>query len=447
MDIGMKFCENCGAQLQDNDQFCEKCGQTVSDFAQLGNEQFDSMQQQNMQPENLQQENMQFNKKPVQTHKKGLIAVIIGVVLLACGIAVFMIYQNIKRQVNVNDYITINYEGFSGVGTAECSFDYKRLYQDIIKAGGKNKFSNLSAQVDSDADLSVLAENISIQLDKKTNLSNGDKIKITIECNEMLKDFYQVKFRYEDAEYTVENLEEAKEIDLFANISVSFNGTNGSATVSVENNAADSYIKALTFRASKTSKISVGDEITVSCKVDTEEALKSGYIIKETSKNYKCEKLDSYIADLADIPSTALENIKKDVQDVIESYIAQNDYLTAEDYSYVGAYTLIPKSSSYSLNNLTYVIFSAKVTSSKKTSEQENTKTVYFPVSVRNILQKVDGSTSYEKGNIRITGSCKVGSSYVTGYTDGSAMYKELITAQKDRYTYKVSGDAAQFGE
>lgn len=432
----MKFCENCGTQLQDIDKFCVKCGQPISEDIEAGH-QSQSININLSASENIN--NIKSEKKPFKLQKSGIIAMIIGAVVLICGIAGVMIYHNIKRQVDINECITVTYDGYNGIGTAQYKFDSEKMYQQIMKAGGKVEHNDLSGLLNSSKDIYEILKNIDISLDKKDHLSNGDTIKLTVTCNEMLQDLYDVKFRYKDVDYTVENLKEPKEVDLFANLSVTFNGTNGSATVEIENKALDSYIKSLSYKASKTKKISMGDEITIHFNVSEEEALKQGYIIKEISKSYKCEQLDSYITDLASISNTALENIKKDAKDMLESYAAQKDYFTVSDYKYIGAYTLIPKSTSYNVNNMAYVIYTATVTSLRE-SDKNVSQTVYLPVLVKNILQKVDGSVSYNN-NLTITGSSKVGSIYVSGYTDSAIMYKELITAQKDRYTYKALGD------
>jgi hypothetical protein len=130
----------------------------------------------------------------------------------------------------------------------------------------------------------------------------------------------------------------------------------------------------------------------------------------------------------------------------LEAYFAQNN-ISAANLKYAGAYTLISKSSSSSSNRV-YAVFTADITAQKSYSNKDETetKTVYVPVLMSGVLLKTDGSLNYDSTPSVVGVSTTVGYTYVKGYATGEEMYKAIITAQKDKYTYTVTGDIQSFG-
>lgn len=416
----MKFCENCGTQLEDTAIFCENCGAQQSQQTEL----------------------QQFSKVGKKLSKKVWIPVVIAVLVIAAAITVYM---QIRKRVDINKYITVEYSGYDTVGTASYKIDADGLTQAILKAQGKKSSQTALDSLSGYSVYDMARGYLEVSLDKTQDLSNGDTVTVSVKCDQFADSVLGVKFVYKDQEHKVEGLEQAKEVDIFNDVTVTFSGISPNAKVKISNLSSDSYLGSLDLKASKTKEIKTGDTITVTVSVDEREALRQGYRITQLSKDYVCDKLDQYITSVDSLSSEQMEKLKKTAQDKIEAYFAQNS-ISGSINSYAGAYTLVSKSSSAS--NKVYIVYTADVTANTSYSGTDTTtQTVYIPVYLTGVLLKTDGTVSYDS-KVYMSGSTKIGYwTYVQGYSKGEDMYKELITAQKDKYTYTVSGDIKQFGE
>ncbi len=424
-------------------------------------------QEANQQPVKMQgQDERKVNPAGAQTFinklGKNKIIGIAAAAVVVLVVAVAMIL-NMKKKVNINDYITVKFTGYDTVGQAKCELDEDALVMAILKAQGKkvtesdlNSLSSLSSAFQ----VMVKVENdayLNYQLSQTSDLSNGDKVTLKITCSKELEKSLGINLVSKDKEYTVSDLDAATQIDPFDYLNVTFSGTSPNASVSLKNTAdsSDSFLKNLYFSADKSSGISAGDTITVKVSANKEDALKKGYILTETSKEYTCDKVDEYVTDITDIPEDKMTALKKDATDKIESAFAEIDSkngVTCGELTFEGTYVLNPKTTSYYSNdNTVYVVFSANVsaTGSGDVFSQSFAETkVYFPVCMQRVLLKADGTVSHDS-YLTIKGSTDLsyGWSNLFGYTDGAKMYKEIITTVKDRYTYQVDGNITEFGK
>ena len=342
---------------------------------------------------------------------------------------------------NINDYISVNFSGYNTVGEAHFKIDKEGLNKAILKAQGKKESEILSD--DSLSSYEALHDCVRISLSNRSGLSNGDKIELKLEYDEAANDLLGIKLGYSNKEYTVEGLQEAKKIDAFEDIAVTFSGVSPNGKASVKNNSDDSYIKNLKYELSKTSGIKIGDKVTVKVNVDTQEALKQGYIIEETTKEYTCEKLDTYISKLEDLQEAQIEKLKKEAQDKMESYGAQKNAMISS-MRYLGAYTLVSKGKNDNGYNRLYLLYLCDITYKKSSSSQEQiTENGYIPILIPGVMLKADGSVQYDSCQ-SVTGNTYIGS--VSCYKSGTDMYSALITKKKDIYTYTVSGGVSEFG-
>lgn len=423
----MKYCENCGAKLNDDDIFCENCGAKQPEI---------SMPVQENQPRQQNIGNNNALKK-----KKISIKIIIPVaVICVAAIAAFIIYSQMRKRVNINDYISVEFNGYNTAGESHIKIDREGLNKAILKAQGKKDSEIISS--DSSA-YEALRDCLEVSLSQRRELSNGDKVELKLEYDEKANDLLGIKLVYSNKEYTVEGLQEAKKIDAFEDIAVTFSGVSPNGKASVKNNSDDSYIKNLKYELSKTSGIKIGDKVTVKVNVDTQEALKQGYIIEETTKEYTCEKLDTYISKLEDLQEAQIEKLKKEAQDKMESYGAQKNAMISS-MRYLGAYTLVSKGKNDNGYNRLYLLYLCDITYKKSSSSQEQiTENGYIPILIPGVMLKADGSVQYDSCQ-SVTGNTYIGS--VSCYKSGTDMYSSLITKKKDIYTYTVSGGVSEFG-
>ena len=98
------------------------------------------------------------------THKRKLLPLIAvsALVLTGCG----------RTEINLNDYVTISYDGYDTIGTASCTIDKEAMMISNAEAFGMSgdlDFETLQAGY-------LVDTSISGSLDKTSNLNNGDTI-------------------------------------------------------------------------------------------------------------------------------------------------------------------------------------------------------------------------------------------------------------------------------
>lgn len=386
--------------------------------------------------------------------------VAVAVLILIVAVAVIM---NMKKTINVNDYITVKFTGYNSVGKAEYELDEDGLTKAILKAQGKKVPDGDISLIGNAAAVEVMARveddtNLTCSFSQSSNLSNGDTVTLKVrESKSMAKSLGGVKLVCNSKKYTVSDLEAITEVDPFDYLNVTFSGTAPNARASLKNTAdsSDDFLQKLYFDADKDSGLSKGDTFTVTVDVSKDRALQNGYIFTETSKVYTCDKVDEYVTDIKQVPDDKMTALKKEATDMIDSQFAQinSDYgVSYGELSFEGTYLLTPKNTSgYSSSYTLYMVYSANVSATglggtfgKSFSETK----VYFPVCFRRVMLKADGSLSHES-YLTVKGQTDLyyGWSSLFGYTDGAEMYKDLVTSESGNCICQADGNVAGFGK
>ena len=152
----------------------------------------------------------------------------------------------------------------------------------------------------------------------------------------------------------------------------------------------------------------------------------------------------------ADISEDYKNILYADAKDIIETYAAkeyQNGTVLGE-LSLLGEYFLLAKtqSSDYVQNNRYIVVYSATVTNTEGKFEPT---VVYFPVEYDGLVKLTDDEymVTVTKGLQGYKMSFPGSFIGTQGYFDGQVMFSELITANRDNYTYEMTENLKQFGE
>lgn len=382
--------------------------------------------------------------------KKKLItaAILLGVpfAMAGCG----------RETINLNDYITIEVDGYDTIGTAYFSFDSEKLIEDNKEAFGLDEESGF-ALLDV---IDKIESNIDGELDKTNNLSNGDKVtfKWDESGKETLEEKYKIRLKYSDKTMDVSGLEEAKEFNPFDYISVSFSGIapNGEANITVEDSMP---VSNLDVKADKKNGLCVGDKIKITIGDNAEDAkdycFARGYIPTVTEMEFTVEGLSSYVQKIDEIPTDAFDKMNQHAIDNFNATVAENGN-NPEDYKVelLGNYLLTPKDASIytETNNTLYYVY--KVTAKDLRKEDKNAKFDYYRyASYTNIVTLEDGTCSFDLGSITVPdGSAFFGtvsgeaflvkahdgkSYYYLGYEDLDSLFNKHVTAKIDRYAYE----------
>ena len=112
----MKYCENCGAQLADEDVFCFNCGVR----------QVEVQQQQQPLQRTVPVQSTTPVQQPVKRKINKKIMIPLAIVIVAV-IAIIAVLSQIKKRVNLNQYISVEYTGYDTVGRAYYKIDREGL--------------------------------------------------------------------------------------------------------------------------------------------------------------------------------------------------------------------------------------------------------------------------------------------------------------------------------
>ena len=185
-----------------------------------------------------------------------------------------------------DDYVKVTMDGASGKARAIVEFDRDTFY-DLMN---KDLFDGNA----SDADLASmemhLYDAVKIMTSETENLSNGDTIEISLSVDNDIISEYGIAFDGSTYSYTVEELEEMREIKPLEDVVVTFYGENGDGRTKIEYVGDDEWvIKNVTFLDSPSHDLSNGDIVEISANSDPIRRLHDGIMIEDENKTMNVE--------------------------------------------------------------------------------------------------------------------------------------------------------------
>lgn len=424
------YCRKCGVENEKGAKFCKSCGEPmeVENF-----EKRDSMTETVPQPAMGNRENN--NQAPVKNNLpkiSGKWIVGIGAVV-ALAIVMICIVNHMGKKVDLNDYITVSFEGYDTCGTAKVEFDteaFKEKYQNKVKADDDMPVWTASLYGDTPIERLATTCSLSNHLDKQNNLANGNTITLKWSIDtEDIKNKYGLTVNAEEKSYTVEGLQAIETFDPFEGVEVNFSGASPYGQVEVaypEGNGLD-------YSIDNNRNLRNGEKVTVTVSYgwSSEENYIEQYGKKPNvmSKKYTVEGLDEYISDYAEIPDELKSKMKKEAEDIIVADAAKN-YDAANklgDIAYVGYAFCAPKddAENFNVNNCAVMIYKGTVTNAENAFSPVE---VYFPVVFNNLL-KNKNETNYEScDGIRGRTELANGQYSVSGYTSPTRAYIDLMS-------------------
>lgn len=350
--------------------------------------------------------------------------------------------------VDLNDYLTVDFDGYDTVGKAKASVDIDSLLRDNAEALKIDEDDFVAAFTAYDDFYSKLEGT----LDKKEELSNGDKVKFTWDDidTKKFKEKYSIKLKFSDEEFVVSGLEEAEEFNPFDYIKVTYEGfaPYGKLNISKEGNMPVS----VSYEADKADHLGNGDKVLIKAVGydDFEEyCLSRGYIPTATEQEFTVSGLASYAGSLGDIPTDAFDKMDAHAQDTLNAYVAKNwaKSETFKGMKLIGNYFLTPKDPSISTDTYNYIYYIYKVTATNVDTETDFD--YYFYARYDSIILLEDGTCSFDLSSIDYPQSgwftsydtFKVGGYVYAGYEDIDTLFNKLVTSKIDKYSYETTVD------
>ncbi len=418
------FCRKCGKEIPGDSDFCPNCGAKASWTGST----------ESISPE-------EAAKKAAERRKKKTItaAVIsVGAVIVIAVVIIGVILATAKPTINLNNYITVSFEGEDGDGWCSVTLDTKKLeadYGDKVKISERDElwygsFSEALYEKYIDWDIETTGS--------KLHLKNGDTVTITWNCKDKAaEEEYGVKLKHKDLKIKVSGLAGSKienpdtepgqtgleadtttgytVVDLFDGVTVKFSELNGYGEAEIVDNRPEELKKLfwhhLEFSGNSTN-LKNGDTVTV--KIDTQYALvelgtgaistndiyqilaaKQKYP-KATEKTYTVEGLKTF-PDKSDISGDLLAQMKVKATELfnesIKNWDTSNRLLGTE---YVGMFVLAQKAGTISRVVLAYKV-QARIGATPQNGERdiEYYETVTFP----GVYKKSDGQIEVDRDN------------------------------------------------
>lgn len=230
---------------------------------------------------------------------------------------------------NMVDYIDVSFSGLNTQGIATYEIDYEKLYKDTLDYKEDSDFPTDEIL----KEMENLSESFKVKLDKDKNLSNGDKINISISVNDKKTKL----IKSGESSVIVEGLSEPQKLttkDVEKYLVINFNGVSGRGESKIDNTLPNE-LKFVKFEIENEGKLKNGDEVNILLAEDSESSLhEAGYILeKEFSPKIKVSGLDMVASKAEDIKN--LDDIKRMIDEGIKrEYKSSPENKYSFDYQY-----------------------------------------------------------------------------------------------------------------
>lgn len=339
------FCENCGTKLEDGTVFCTNCGAKQSS-AEAAPAQQAAPTQTGAPVAPAAPKSNPFKKVPVWGW------IIIVVVIAGLAVGGFFLNQKMHT-VDLNDYLTVKFDGYDTVGTATIEIDdefYEKVFEKAKYKHKKDDEDDASIHyTEGDMMRDYLYDYISVELDDYDHLTNGDEVKVSVKVKaDKIKKKYGVTITGKDQKFTVEDLKEVETFNPFDDVEITFAGISGDGRINVEIVNDREVYDDFSFYCEDDYYIEEGDTVTVEFAPYYDEDELTEYCAEEygmipTTKEMEitAEGLGSYvedaneIKDLGDLGDECVTAIKDELDDAYYGYD-----ISYGDISYLGSYVV-----------------------------------------------------------------------------------------------------------
>lgn len=473
----VKYCINCGSEMPADSRFCPECRMKQEDATPLPktNIRVSKPQTTNhtvaapLSPEEVSK---------IAKRNKFIGIVFVGALVLCLVIGVASVF--IKPTINLDNYLTVTFEGYDTVGRAVVTFDTEKFEEDYEKklssktrkkSSWLSKFTSEEDYIESifdyydnsSASSAFLSNCIGGSINVDSGLRNGDMVTYTWECNDdYALETYGYKLKYKDVEYTVEDLTEAGTFDPFDGIDVVYEGVSPDGTASISGNPIATAAQDLGYELDINSGLMNGDTVTVTTSIygydDPIEYCISNYgmIPSPLEKTFTVEGLESYIGSVDNVSDESLKEMQMQAEDVYNANVAQNwgDDEKLKSFTYIGNYLLTNKnydSSWGSSDNVLFLVYKAQVKDKYTNGGETYNKTndIYWYIAYYNLLVDPDGATSVDVTNYGTpsesftidsgisSGWWSTKSWYYYGYQSLDELYNVVVTSNSESYNHE----------
>lgn len=387
-------------------------------------------------------------QKAKKDHK--LLIIIGAVCVVIAAFLTMMLFGG--KSIDMQDYVTVNFSGVDGKGTAYVDVDYDSMGTNLLTSAQKRKletgngWSSINTAVGALGQQWILAEALDCELDQSSELSNGDKVTVTVTADKDILKQLGVKVKHKKLTFKVEGLVEVSNIDAFADISVQFSGIAPQGEAEIINNSSDDACMQFDYSLDQNSGLSNGDTVTVTISDYDLEGIaeRTGKTPEEMSKSFTVEGLQEYVTKLDQINDTARKSMQKEAEDYIRAYSAR--YYSSEcsltSLEYVGSYLRVAKPGANTNGDANRYALVYKL-NCRVDRDGITDHPYYYYVTFANLALQSDGSIDVDLTDMRTTSESHYfdangHSYYVYGFENLQGVFDEIITQMLDIFTYET---------
>ncbi len=332
---------------------------------------------------------------------------IILILMAVCCTALFSACGKRTVTYRTEDYISISVSGVDGKG----SLHIETCTDEFLQKVNRDIFDGRA----SDIDLASMTVNIAYYAEyavegQVNDLSNGDKITITMQAdNESLREL-GLEFALNDYSYTVSGLAEPVELDVWTGLELEYDGIAPNGSVKASYNGTNDFVKKnVWYDIDRSYGLSNGDTVKITAKCNQSALDENLYLIGESEKEFTVEGLSFYADnlngfDLSEIDVELFDIAKGKADSSTWGRASQNDDrlygyalniggLISKEWSVRDDYTVSPvRKYFYYVGEATDSLYS--------TSYTYNAYTVFYEVTFHCVMEKENSSSGYNKGDV-----------------------------------------------
>ena len=467
-------CHNCGKEVANGAKFCKYCGSRLTEKQESS----DIAEKQDVPEEGedkdasetVKQEALDITDKqessgavedeqamPSEKRKASPIVLISAAVALVVLLFLTLFLTSFGSGINLNKYMSLETEGYEGYGKTKLSIDWDAIEK---KYASKMSFTEAAKEeygmfLSMMSPVEILRENVRVEVDKSSDLSNGDELKYTWHVNEeRINKYVKCKLKWKDGEYKVSSLKKVEKMDAFSGLGLQFSGIAPNGEVRLQYNGKG--IDVSDFRCDKTSELENGDIVTVTLSEDAIPKLVESYgmVPQEMKKQYTVSGLDKYISKTEEIDPVTIKALQDQAWDEYQEYMANSwsKEASLESFDYLGTYLLTNKSKEEWEQNRLYLVYRVKsrINYSGSYGNYNQVNDIYWFISFPNLILKANGKVEVED---ILNGSTPLSTFDVdSGLSDGwfgtlkwsyygfgslESLYKSAVTANLSSFNHE----------
>ena len=253
---------------------------------------------------------------------------------------------NNSTKINLNNYISVKFEGDNLAGYGSVSFDKEQFLLDHIGNISFNKenvqvYRELYGNTDKSA-ANAIIRYISVGLDKHNKLSNGDTVNTVWRIDtEKVETYFEWDYVCTSESFTVSGLKDADVFDPFERLEVTFSGTAPYGSANAYNYGND---YGGTYKVTPNNNLKNGDNVTVtySCSDKATMVTNYGKYPSSFEKTYTVSGLKAYPLSIDDFSDSLLSKVDSLAQNYFsnrtytESYVEKTTVTgTIEGYAFL----------------------------------------------------------------------------------------------------------------